>query len=124
MNPETAIQRRILLALSEQDCIVWRNETGQFWAGTTLHKAQDQVTLGNARMVPCGLCKGSADIIGIHKPSGRFVAVEVKTAKGRATKEQLAFLAAVEQAGGIAGIARSPEGAIALLSRDSGPTNN
>lgn len=118
MNPETRIQRHIMLALSNADCIVWRNETGQFWAGKTLHKAQDQVTLGGARMVPCGLCKGSSDLVGIHKPSGRFIAVEVKTPQGRPTKEQLAFIHAVNNAGGIAGIARSPEEALALLPHD------
>lgn len=119
MNPETRLQRHIMLALSNADCIVWRNETGQFWAGKTIHKAQDQVTLAGARMVPCGLCKGSADLIGIHKATGRLLAVEVKTAKGRPTKEQTAFLHAVANAGGIAGIARSVEEALALL-----PHNN
>ena len=118
MNPETKLQRFIMLALSQAECIVWRNETGSFWAGKTLHKAQDQVTLGSARMVPCGLCKGSSDIIGIHKPTGRMLAVEVKTPKGRPTREQTAFIDAVNGAGGIAGIARSVEEALALLPHD------
>lgn len=118
MNQETKIQRAIMVALSNAGCTVFRNETGSFWAGKTLHKAQDQVTLGNARMVPCGLCKGSSDIIGIHHGSGRLIAIEVKTAKGRPTKEQEAFIEAINRAGGIAGIARSPEDALALLPDD------
>lgn len=114
MNPETRIQNRILMALSEAGCVVWRNETSGAWMGKQIHKAGDQVTLTNARMMTFGLCVGSSDIIGIA-PDGRFLAVEVKTAKGRPTTEQLRFIEAVKKAGGIAGIARSPEDALKLI---------
>lgn len=117
MNPETALQRRIMLALSENGCTVWRNETGVFHAGTVIHKAQDQVTLANARLIPCGLCVGSSDIIGIYRKTGQFLAIEVKTPKGRPTKEQLNFIDQVTKAGGIAGIARTVEDALKLLPR-------
>ena len=118
MNQETKIQRAIMVALSNAGCTVFRNETGNFWAGKIIHKDDGQVTLANASMVPCGLCRGSSDIIGIHRGSGRLIAIEVKTAKGRATQEQLAFIDAINRAGGIAGIARSPEDALALLPGD------
>lgn len=114
MTPEATIQKRIQLALSDAGCLVWRNETGSFWAGKQLHRAGEQVTLTNARMVPVGLCKGSSDLIGVT-PSGRFLAVEVKTAKGKPSKEQLNFIARVNEQGGVAGIARSPAEALALL---------
>lgn len=117
MNPETVIMRRIMLALSEAGAIVFRNETGQYWTGKTLHRSGNQITLGDARMVPCGLFKGSADLIGIWPPTGQFLAIEVKTAKGRATKEQLHFINTVKSAGGIAGIARSSKDALDLLPR-------
>lgn len=117
MNQETKIQRLIMLALSENGCIVWRNETGSFWAGSVIHKTQDQVTLANARMVPCGLCVGSADIVGIYRKTGQFLAIEVKTSKGRPTKEQINFIEQVRAAGGISGIARSPSDALELLPR-------
>lgn len=114
MQQESTIQKRIQLALSEAGCTVFRNETGNYWAGKRLHKTGDQVTLANASMVACGLCKGSSDVIGIT-PSGRFMAVEVKTASGRASDEQVNFIARVNEAGGVAGIARSPEEALQLL---------
>ena len=114
MNPETKIQNQILLALSKSGCTVWRNETSGAWVGRQIHRAGDQVTLTNAHMMTFGLCVGSSDIIGIT-PSGLFLAIEVKTAKGRATKEQLRFIEAVRKAGGIAGIARSVEEALDLI---------
>lgn len=114
MNPETRIQRRIMLALSEAGCIIWRNETSGAWVGKQIHRAGDQVTLTNARMIRFGLAVGSSDLIGIA-PDGRFLAVEVKTKTGRASKEQLKFIDAVNNAGGIAGIARSPEEALQLI---------
>lgn len=116
MNPETRIQNRILLALSDAGCTVWRNETAGAWMGKQIHREGDQVTLNNARMMTFGLAVGSSDIIGIT-PEGRFLAVEVKTPKGRASKEQLRFIEAVNNAGGIAGIARSVEEALDLLRR-------
>jgi hypothetical protein len=65
-------------------------------------------------MQPYGICVGSSDLIGIA-PCGRFLAVEVKTATGRVTKEQQTFIDAVCRAGGIAGIARSVDDALQLL---------
>lgn len=117
MNQETLIQRAIMLALSEADCIVWRNNTAGAYVGKVLHKAGDQVTLGNAHLVQFGLCKGSSDIVGIHCPTGRFIAIEVKTKTGSASPEQLQFIDAVRAAGGIAGLARSPADALELLPR-------
>lgn len=98
---ESDIQRLIMLALSEAGCLIWRNNTG---------------VLKNAAGIPIkfGLCVGSSDLIGIA-PCGRFLAVEIKTPTGKATPEQLRFIEAVRARGGIAGIARSPAEALALL---------
>lgn len=114
MNPETALMHSIMLALSDAGCLVWRNNVGKAWHGVPLMRAGRQVTLANADLFPYGLCVGSSDLIGIA-PDGRFLAVEVKTAKGRISKEQVTFMTAVQQAGGIAGIARSTDEALALL---------
>ena len=46
-----------------------------------------------------------SDIIGIYK--GRFLAIEVKTAKGKLTVAQVTFQHTVQQEGGIAFVARS-----------------
>jgi hypothetical protein len=47
-----------------------------------------------------------------------FTAVEVKTATGRATREQQAFVQHVQAAGGYAGIVRSVDDAKKLLELD------
>jgi len=114
MNQETKIQRAIMLALSESGCLVFRNETSGAWVGKKVHQAGQQVTLADARMIRFGLCVGSSDLIGLTK-YGRFFAIEIKTKTGRATKEQLNFIERVREAGGIAGIARSPQDALDLL---------
>jgi len=49
--------------------------------------------------------RGVADIVGML-PGGRFVAIEVKTAKGKMSPEQQAFIDAIEAKGGIGIIAR------------------
>lgn len=115
MNLETKIQRLIMVAISEAGHTVFRNETGSFWTGKVIHKDNRTVTLANAQMIPCGLCRGSSDLIGITS-QGKFFAIEVKTPKGRTSKEQEAFISRVKEQGGIAGVARSPQDALDLLS--------
>lgn len=95
--------RACMLALSEAGCLIWRQNVG---------------TLKNAAGIPIkfGLCVGSSDLIGLT-PTGKFLAVEIKTPTGKATTEQLRFIEAVRSRGGIAGIARSPAEALALLAQ-------
>lgn len=114
MNPETKLQRRILLELSAMGCTCWRNETAGAWMGKTIHKDGKTVTLADARFMKFGLCVGSSDIIGITK-GGLFFAIEVKTPKGKATKEQINFINHVRAQGGLAGIARSVEDARGII---------
>lgn len=111
---ESTIQSLIMLALSEAGCTVWRNETAGAWVGRVIHQSHGTVTIADARMIQAGLCVGGADIIGIE-PGGRFLAVEVKSATGRARPEQIKFMDAVIKAGGIAGIARSVDDALELI---------
>lgn len=99
---EQIIQKQIMLALSNAGCLIFRNNTGAVKDGD--------------RFIRYGLCKGSSDIIGLT-PSGQFLAVEVKNRTGKPTKEQLAFIDAINEQGGIAGIARSVEDALLLLAR-------
>jgi hypothetical protein len=74
----------------------------------------------SGRLVRYGLQKGSSDLIGwtTKEINGQriavFTAIEVKD-KGRPTPEQLNFIAQVKAAGGIAGIARSPEDALEIV---------
>ena len=112
---EASLMRRIMLALSKR-CILFRNQSGFY--------VQD------GRPIRYGIANpGGSDLIGWHSIEitpdmvGRkiavFCALEIKTAKGRATDEQKAFIAAVQRAGGIAEIVRSEEEAektVALFS--------
>lgn len=118
MNEETKLMRLIMIALTNNKCICWRNETSGAYVGKVIHKDQRVVTLANAQLMTFGLCVGSADIIGIHKPTGRFLAIEVKTKTGKPTKEQLNFIEQVRASNGIAGIARTTQDAIDLLPRE------
>jgi len=97
---EATIQARILMALSEAGCLVWRQDTGAYRAPS-------------GALVRYGLCVGSSDIIGLA-PDGTFLAVEVKTDTGRSTDAQKRFIAAVQAKGGRAGIARSADEAVAI----------
>lgn len=102
---EMDILRLIMVSLSEKGCVVWRNNVG---------------VLKNAAGIPIkfGLCVGSSDIIGIA-PCGRFLAIEVKTDKGKPSPDQIRFIEAIKRKGGIAGIARSASDAVALLSQSA-----
>lgn len=104
MRAEADIQRAIMLALSARDdCVIWRNNVG----------------FDRENAVRYGLCKGSADLVGIVKP-GIFVAIEVKSPIGKASPEQLRFLALVRSMGGRAGVARSVEDANGIVEGKEG----
>ena len=115
MTPEGKIQAAIQLALSESGCVVFRNETAGCWTGKAVARTSkgDQV-LRHAKPMQAGLCTGSSDLIG-WTPTGRFLAVEVKTPTGRPTVEQRNFIDRVRAAGGCAGICRSTEDALQLV---------
>jgi hypothetical protein len=99
---ESEIQRSIQLELAKIGVRLFRNNTGYLQAK-------------NGQYVHFGLCTGSSDLVGIVPPSGRFLAIEVKTETGKTTKEQEAFLNMVNSLGGIGFIARSPEEALQKL---------
>ena len=81
LKSEANIQNEILMELSKQGCLVWRQDTGAY---------KDPKS---GRLVRYGLCKGSSDVIGaipveitqdmVGKTVAIFGAWEVKTATGR-----------------------------------------
>lgn len=109
---EQAIQQRIRRECGRGEARLWRNNTGCL---------RDE----RGQMVTFGLCPGSSDLIGLRRVRvtpdmvGRdvavFVAVEVKTPKGRPTRQQLSFIEHVNAYGGLAGIARSPQEANEII---------
>lgn len=123
---------------------VWRNQVGTGWQGGNplgrmptrpLTAAQlpearaalqpGDVILRHPRMLTAGLCPGSSDLICLQRlritPEhvgqviGRFVAIEVKAPGKGAEPAQRTFLDNVNQAGGVAGVARSVDEAWGLL---------
>jgi hypothetical protein len=125
-NTETDLVRRIMLRLGIITGVrLFRNNTGQAWIGKSIRFTKKQtvnvqvgdVLIQNARVLHAGLCKGSSDLIGfrsvtvtpemVGKPIAAFMAIEVKTASGRATDEQKAFIETVNRFGGLAFIAKS-----------------
>lgn len=122
---ETAILKRTMLALARIPSIrFWRNNTGQAWMGRAIQLTAGQkftaqhgdVLIRGARPVRFGL-NGSADIIGMSGPAGRFIAVETKMPKGQQSEDQRNFQRMVESLGGVYVLARDPETAAAEIKR-------
>jgi hypothetical protein len=137
---EHEIQNAILHELGrEPDLTLWRNNTGQMAQelATKAHMMRmlSLIEAGDApraadlirsllaqprRYTKFGLCVGSSDIVGIvtsyqQRPSGVFLALEVKTAKGQPTAEQVMFLELVNRRGGVGRVVRSvPEARAAV----------
>jgi hypothetical protein len=109
---EQSIQQHIRIACSTGQTRLFRNNTG------TLRDA-------NGRPVSFGLCKGSADLIGyrtititpdmVGQQVAVFLSIEVKTPTGRIRPEQQQWLETIQAAGGIAGVARSVEDALRIM---------
>jgi hypothetical protein len=126
---EHIIQQRILLACGSGTTRLWRNNVGTGWAGQATKVtpwnrqaiAQSlrpgDVVIRQGRPLHAGLCVGSSDLIGYRQVDGvaQFVALEVKSATGRASKEQVQFLEHITAAGGCAGVVRSIDEAAAVL---------
>ena len=101
---ESALVASIRLALGRDSRVVlWRNNAGS---------ALQDFGAGGMRPLRYGLCVGSSDLIGIVAPHGRLIALEVKTASGRVTREQQQFLNLVEKMGGVARVVRSVDDAV------------
>lgn len=101
MTEEHKIQNEIRLALADY-AVIFRMNVG---TGYT----QD------GRYFNTGVPKGFSDLFGFRKSDGKAVFIEVKTAKGRPTKEQLNFLYNMNKNGAIAGLCRSAEEAVNLI---------
>ncbi len=113
-NAETILQQQIRLTLGiHPEARLYRNQVGSLPDPRT------------GRLVTFGLARGSADLIGwrtitvtqamVGTRLAIFTSIEVKTPTGRVRPEQQAWLAVVQGAGGIAGIARSVDDALQMF---------
>lgn len=135
MASEASVQRLVWLELGA-DCRLFRLNTGKGWvsgAGPAQRLQDGSVLVPAARPIALGLAMpsgdpvvGASDLIGFtpvvvtEAMVGRtlpvFTAIETKRTKGgRATADQLHFVGQVVGAGGVAGVANSPEAARAIL---------
>lgn len=113
---EIDVMRLLQIKASELGHRLWRNNIGNGWVGQQVRVSRSQmvmvhpgdVVLRSARVLHAGLAEGSSDLIGISS-SGQFLAVEVKTPKGRTTDGQESFIDTVKRLGGIGIVARSVE---------------
>ena len=105
---ENELQKRIMVAVSEHAAI-FRSPAGMYYQG----KRRGD-TLTHLRAVKV-LTEGFPDLVGWRRADGRMVLIEVKTAKGRATDKQLKFIETAKRSGCLAGIARSVEEAIQII---------
>lgn len=95
-TPEKHIENSILSFLKMNRILAWKNESvGVF----DPKRGKYRLKRGAHRKV------GVSDILGIFQ--GQFLAIEVKTQKGKATPAQAEFLEEVNQNGGIGFVARS-----------------
>lgn len=130
---EMATLKEILLQCSKGASRLFRNNSALAWGGQVqkiakrgmIHVEPGDVVVRDAHPIHCGLCNGSSDLIGwrtvhvtpahVGQRLAQFVAVEVKSDIGRTTEAQRIFIANVERAGGLAGVARSVADAQFLL---------
>lgn len=99
---EADLMRSIMVALSADGHFVARANVGLFFTK-------------DGRPVKTGLPTGFSDLFGHRLGDCRAFYLEVKTATGRPTEQQLAFLAAMKKRGALAGIVRSVQDARRVL---------
>lgn len=112
---ETAVANEIMIELSKQKVVLWKNVRGLFWSLDKTHKVKAGL-----------LCDHSADLIGykmvtvtpdmVNTQVAIFVGIECKTADGRIDDGQDKFAIRLRDRGGKAGIARSVEDALKIIS--------
>lgn len=131
---ETGIGKKIHLAIGSIPGVrLFRNNSGFCWIGqskvfdkrTEVTVNKGDVLIQQGRPFHAGLCTGSSDFIGLKsvivtpemvgKSVALFLATEVKTKTGKASKEQIAFVNMVNKLGGIGFFATDENEALEFL---------
>ena len=121
---ETNIMRNIMLRASDIGYRLFRNNVGTAWRSLLGPKGEKRMSDGRLLitdpiLVRFGLHKGSGDLIGwkpvtitqdmVGKEMAVFTSVEVKTKKGRLSKDQSHWNDQVNSSGGIGIVARNED---------------
>src|SRR3989344_3073129 len=93
-HPERDIQNSIIQILNLKGHFCWKTVNRGFQMP------------GSGAWIPSSL-PGISDILGVQRGTGRMIAIEVKTLRGRTTPQQEAFLARIRDCGGIGIVAHS-----------------
>lgn len=120
--------KRIMLAIGGMPRTrLFRNNVAFAYVGRVINRTPQSITLADWRPLHAGLCKGSSDLIGwnsveitpdmVGKRIAVFTAIEVKAKNGRTSPEQIQFLRTVNEFGGAAGIATTPEDAQKIIQK-------
>lgn len=107
-------------------CLAFRANVGQAWTGSKIDRLPGgKMLIHDARPFSTGLPPGFSDLFGVvpveitpdmvGQTVGVFFAAEVKSATGKPTERQTAFLHAIGRQGGFAGVVRSVADALKLL---------
>lgn len=108
-RPEQAIHKAVLKQLKARafpGVLYWHTPNGAKYGG------KNPARLGGI-MKSLGVLPGVSDIVALH--NSKFFALELKAPKGRPTENQLAFLSAVNSAGGYGVVAEGLDEAILCL---------
>lgn len=132
----TDLTHKIMIAVSPMGCTLFKNVRGGVYPiqsvkpliNAVLKKAWGLALslVKNMHPIMAGLgVNGSSDLIGFKKvvitqnmigtTIAQFLAIEVKTENDTLKPDQQTFMDAVNDAGGIAGVARSPEDAKRII---------
>lgn len=101
-SSEHEIQKQIQVAVSRNDCTVFRTNVGK-------------IKTADGRWFDTGLPKGFPDLMGFRWSDGRIFFIEVKSATGKPRPEQIIFHRFLKSHSVIHGIARSPEDALKIV---------
>ena len=103
MTEEHRIQNEIRIAVSPY-AVIFRINVGC-------------VKTPDGRFFNTGVPKGFSDLFGVRKSDGKAIFIEVKTPTGRIRPEQKNFISQMQKNGAIAGICRSSEDAVNLITK-------
>lgn len=99
---EATIQSEILVAMNKRGHRLWRSNAG---------KIKNAQTGTWVNLMPAGF----ADVFGFRKSDGKFIAIEVKNAKGKLRPEQVKFAEFAKMQPILYGVARSVDEAIKII---------
>ena len=102
MTPEHKIQNDIRVALTKNNCRVFRTNVGK-------------VRMTDGRWFDTGLPKGFPDLMGFRLDDTTIFFIECKNEVGKPRKEQIEFHKFLTKCGVVHGIARSTDDAILIV---------